>query len=506
MNVNRCPRAILSVILGMAMPGLLLAGCTAARQTAEPQYTLVLTSPSDENEPMPQGRHFYVSGTIETSDGSGVPENAQVVVRLLDETGEAVRTVHSVSKGISCLWPFHENYFYDVPNDPDRAECVAGYDPVLVVEDLHHPMDSFSNAEIKCAFGDDVFRSLIVYATDEAHGLLQDDGVGFRSADGMDIEGLPEGNYLVQATLLDGKERILASAEKELTIANPTDSVIGRFHPQEHYERLLNWYSEHGWAINIDWIPGFMPTSDGVISGFLAMFANNDLAVYSVSRAHMLMYLIEPASSSNRLELAYLQYAGRVASSETFAAYHYDIGEPVVYLPNGEALAGTIVPFAEGDRLDLCRVDEVTDEAADNVYPFEGTCNVKSNTRLDAPVVVNASGKFAVSGALAPFQVEPEDVSKTESGLYELRNRADTLVYTFDDGTASRMYRKSAVMTRYNYEMRAAAYVCYYEFYNVFDGAEVLEPGKTYSVTVQGFDIHGDPIDGARETMTILAE
>ena len=498
MKWNKLAAAVLSVFLG-----LVLAGCL---RTAEPQYTLILTSPSDENEPMPQGRHFYVSGTIETQGGSGVPEDAQMLVRLLDETGEAVRTVRSVGKGTSCLWAFHESYVYDVPEDPERADCVAGYDPVLVVEDITRPMESFANAEIKCAFSDDQFRALIVCATDAAHGLLQDDGVGFVNGDGTAIEGLPAGDYSVQVTLLDGRERVLASAEKELTIGNPTDSVIGRFHPQEHYERLLDWYSQQGWAINIDWIPGFMPTSNGVVSGFPAMFANNDLAVYSVSKAHMLMYLIEPSSSSNRLELAYLQYAGRVGSPETFAAYHYDIGEPVVYLPDGEVLEGTIVPFAEQDYLDLCRVDEVTDEAVDNIYPFEGNYNVKSNTRLDGTVVVDASRKFAVSGALAPFQVEPEDVSQTEGGLYELRNKFDTVTYTFDDGTSSRTYRKSAVMTRYNYAMRANAYVCYYEFYNVFDGAEVLEPGKTYTVTVQGYDNHGTPVEGAQETMTIRAE
>ena len=61
-------------------------------------------------------------------------------------------------------------------------------------------------------------------------------------------------------------------------------------------------------------------------------------------------------------------------------------------------------------------------------------------------------------------------------------------------------------MTRYNYAMRANAYVCYYEFYNVFDGAEELEPGKTYTVTVQGYDNHGTPVEGAQETMTIRAE
>ena len=37
-------------------------------------------------------------------------------------------------------------------------------------------------------------------------------------------------------------------------------------------------------------------------------------------------------------------------------------------------------------------------------------------------------------------------------------------------------------------------------------GAEVLEQGKTYTVTVQGYDNHGSPIQGAQETMTILAK
>ena len=141
---------------------------------------------------MPQGRHFYVSGDIETQNGSGVPADAQLVVRLLDETGQAVRTVRSVGKGTSCLWAFHENYVYDVPEDPERADCVAGYDPVLVVEDITRPMESFTNAEIKCTFSDDQFRALIVCATDAAHGLLQDDGVGFVSGDGAPIEGAQE--------------------------------------------------------------------------------------------------------------------------------------------------------------------------------------------------------------------------------------------------------------------------------------------------------------------------
>ena len=184
MKWNKLAGAVLPAVLG-----LVLAGCI---RTAEPQYTLVLTSPSDENEPMPQGRHFYVSGDIETQNGSGVPADAQLVVRLLDDTGEAVRTVRSVCKGTSCLWAFHENYVYDVPEDPERADCVAGYDPVLVVEDITRPMESFTNAEIKCTFSDDQFRALIVCATDAAHGLLQDDGVGFVSGDGTAIEGAQE--------------------------------------------------------------------------------------------------------------------------------------------------------------------------------------------------------------------------------------------------------------------------------------------------------------------------
>lgn len=50
MKVNKRPKAALPVFLGAAVLVLLLAGCMPGRQTAERQYHLVLTSPSDVPE------------------------------------------------------------------------------------------------------------------------------------------------------------------------------------------------------------------------------------------------------------------------------------------------------------------------------------------------------------------------------------------------------------------------------------------------------------------------
>ncbi len=498
-------KSILAVLLALS---LLLSGCAHAQPPTPDgaRYALSITDPSEENSPMPPGRHFYVSGGIQVDGGEGVPADAQVVVRMLDESGEEVRSVRSVAKGTSQLWAFHESFTYDYPDDPDRKACVADGSPELVVKDMSSPMASFTDSSIKCTFTDDGFRALIVYATDAARGLIQDDGVGFTAADGSPLDALPQGRYLIEVALLDAKGGVLATAQKEMTIADPSDSVIGRFHPEEHYQRLLEWYKSKDLAINIDWIPGFIPTDDGVVSGFRAMFANNDIAVYSHSKTHMLVYLIEPASSSNRLELAYLQYARRVGSALTFQAYHYDIGEPVLCLPNaeGEDKQGTIVPFAEGDYLDICRVDEVSDGATDAVYVLEGIYTEAAHTDLSQTVVVDADKKFAVSGALAPFQVDSADVSQTADGLYELTNKPDMLKYTFDDGETRESCWKSAVMTRNNYQKRASAFVCLYEFYNVF-GAKTLKAGTTYTVTVQAYDDHGNAIEGASEVFSILA-
>ena len=497
-----------SILAALSAAALLLSGCAHAQpQPTAPDgasYTLTITDPSEENSPMPPGRHFYVSGGIKADGVEGGPDDAQIVVRMLDESGEQVRSVHSVAKGTSHLWAFHESFTYDYPDDPDREACVADGSPELVVKDMSAPMASFADSNIKCTFTDDGFRALIVYATDKAHGLIQDDGVGFTAADGSPLDGLPQGGYRIEVSLLDAEGGVLAAASKEMTIADPSDSVIGRFHPEEHYQRLLRWYKSEGMAINIDWIPGFIPTDDGVVSGFRAMFANNDLAVYSHSKTHMLVYLIEPASSSNRLELAYLQYAGRVGSPETFQAYHYDIGEPLVCLPNagGEDRQGTIVPFAEGDCLDICRVDEVSDGATDAVYVLEGIYTEATHTDMSQTVVVDADKKLAVSGALAPFQVSGADVSQTSDGLYDLTNKPAALKYTFDDGRSSESFWRSAVMTRNNYQKRASAFVCYYEFYNVF-GARTLSAGKTYTVTVQAYDDHGNAIEGASESFSL---
>ena len=103
--------------------------------------------------------------------------------------------------------------FRRVALNPARSSVRAREFPFLIVDDSPQ---SLKNANIKCWFSDKGFNSFIPYATDTAHGLLMDDGIGCTDAEGNAYDALPNGDYTIAAVLKDRNGRTLAAAKKRI--------------------------------------------------------------------------------------------------------------------------------------------------------------------------------------------------------------------------------------------------------------------------------------------------
>ena len=91
--------------------------------------------------------------------------------------------------------------------------------PELMVKDMADPEASMRDATVKCWYSDDRFKAIIVSATDEAHGLICNDGVGFTDENGLPYDVLERGKYRLVAELATKDGVLMANAEKALVPA-----------------------------------------------------------------------------------------------------------------------------------------------------------------------------------------------------------------------------------------------------------------------------------------------
>lgn len=182
-----------SLILALALV-VNMAGCAANTDTKpEPQnedISITITAPSDENGPVTPGHSFFISGTI-TND-EALSEGTSLRVSVLDKEGKEVRFASSSRKDDDSIDRFTDAFFYYADDvDPKRSDVHAREFPCLIVEDTENPDASLKNANIKCFFSDKDFNAFIPYATDKAHGLLIDDGIGYVDEAGNPYNALP---------------------------------------------------------------------------------------------------------------------------------------------------------------------------------------------------------------------------------------------------------------------------------------------------------------------------
>lgn len=493
-------RATIAALVSLTLLLTLALGACASTDVSQgaDAYQITITAPSDENGPVTPGHGFFIAGDITGSQT--LPEDVSLRVSVLDGNGEEVRFAESNVKDNDQIDRFCDGFFYYADDvDPERSEVRASEFPFLIVDGSE---GSLQNANIKCWFTENRFNSFIPFATDVEHGLLIDDGVGYTDSKGNPYDALAEGTYTAVATLKDASGTTLAEGRKEFAIKPAENAILCRFHPDEHYERMMDFAAEKNLSMEVDNLPGYFRDSNGNDRGGMrAMFIGADCALYNGSKVTMFEYLASPTSTSFVFELPFIERYFDVDDPDRFCVYHYDIGEPSIKVGD-ETLEGTPVLAEAEDKLDLCRAD-LAIGAQEGFIDFNDYEIASVDTDFSDGIALEPSegADFAISGIVIPYQLEDDEIAfdpqKNETGLL---NGVANIVYEVWDGRQTKTYVKPVTLTRTLED--GSVYDSVMEFYHVFT-ADEIDPAKDYEVTLHATDRNGERIAGTTEHFVV---
>ena len=450
------------------------------------------------NEPAERveaGLHMYVKGDL--SSETEIPADATMCIELLDADGNVVRYVSCSEKNSRNMWLYYPGLqYYDEETDPGRKELEVFGWPEIMVRDADDPEASFLDATIKCWYSDTEFKGMFIYATDPVHGLAFDDTIGFRDENGEAYNALAIGSYTVRVTLTAADGAVLGQAEKAFEISCYPEKIAVRFSPAEHRMHVMAWAASHGFKDLGAAVPGYIESMNGhghpFDMGIIPFNRASNLAFYTTGKVHWFDYNITPTCSTYVIEHGVVQNMGDIENPDRFVVHHYDIGERNISNDLGVEESGRIVSFEEGDYLDLCRIDLVSDEAEENVY-YADARNVVAVKPLTGeaandPIVIDGP-RFAVMGVIRPFQLDAEDIHFDPSdNSFSFSNRPETVLYQITDGQGNtKTVEKKAELFRCALKIPATSI---FEFYSIFD-AEDFDPDTTYTVSLSFTDTHG---------------
>lgn len=499
MNIMKTEKNVLSAVVFIFCAAVILCSCRTVTTARSCSVTIDL--PSEDNMPMPTGRSFYVSGNV--TSGSMISADAYLEVDMLDAGGNIIRHV-SGSAGTSHSFFIYPEMTADFCTDMEQV-----YDSLssfvrceYLVQDVSDPDSSFRNAEIKCYYDGSCYWALIVGGTDEEHGAVLDDGCHFTDADGMPYTAFLPGRYTLKVALKDKNGSVLASAEKEMTVCDPENALIMRFHPDAYLDMMTDKIKKVvDYQTNIDYIPGFLPGICGNAGGRTKLFKSNDMALYRNAHSYFMAYMIDPTSSSWTVEMPYLYHRDFIDDPEHFTSCYFDIGEPVLHVGDGEK-TGDIIAFEPGDHHAVCRIDSVERGTAENEFDMAGHIQKTFTDLKNGITLLPEDESFAVMGVLAPARLDDCFIFDWNRGHIGVTNRAEILVYEFTCGDSVLRYEKSVYLKRKNVEKTEGNYDSVLEYYHVFDSSD-FEAGKTYHVSVKGLDKNGKEVSGTREQYSV---
>ena len=424
-------------------------------------YSLSIDLPSGEYPLVEYGRHFNVQGKIRHD--LPLKDDFIIYVSLYDEKGKLLRHVSSNRKNDHNVLLYHPDLItYKEELDPGRKGILSFGFPELIVKDLNDPEASFQDATIKCFYNDDLYKAVIITASDAKHGLIFDDGVNFLDENKKPYEILKQGEYTIRVELKDNEDNILACTDKKIKIGKRTDQCIVRFNPIEHKKRMIAWCKENNFAIINDLLPGYLDSYLGTWyyhMGLLTMYRTSDIALYSYARIHMFDYLIDPTSTSYETELCFLQSQGVIRDHKRFNVYHYDIGEATIFDKQAK-----IIKFEDNEYLYIYRIDIINDKAKENFYKLGNEAVERSITSLD-DIKIEAGSLIAICGVVKPWQLDKNDLALRKNNTYEVFNDVSTIHYEINDGKNIIKDDRKLLMERYTDHSIGTSV---YEFYNIF--------------------------------------
>ena len=445
--------------------------------------TLTITCPSGPRPLIEEHRHFAVEGTI--SHEGPLPKELTLLVQVLDRQGNVLRHASTTTENDRRLFTATSLFTgYPKGMDDDRSKLKDyGYPPLLVT-DLADPQASLRDATIKCWHDENIFKSIIITATDPAHGLLLDDHMRYTDEEGKPYTALTKGDYKIRVTLWRKDKSLLAMAEKPIRIGSYADVAINRFNPPAHRARMNLWCKKHGIHVLNDLVPGYLNPYLGpwfYHMGLLAMYLASDVTQYVDSHVHLFVYLMDAHSTSYSTELAFLETRGHIEDAKKLTVYHYDIGEAFL----GEK-KGRILRFKEGRFLWVYRIDLVNSLGKENLFDLNGKSVVRTMTDK-RHLKVRAQHPFAVTGCVRPWQFDPKDLVLQADNSYRWDNEISLIHYRFSNGTRSWECQRPLGMQRIDQKPIGGSKL---EFYHLFTLPE-SERGKTVTITLIAVDAKG---------------
>ena len=502
-------RVLISILLAFFLTvGFVKAGTinTAAAENAEEAnpVRITISAPSETEHVIAPRRHFKVSGHLE----GDIPDDAFMRVRILDKEGNEVRYAETGKKGTGQVCLNAYTGAFTVFSDEDTFEEIAYTAPEFVVRDVNSPELSIHDATIKCIYTDECFYALIVSASDIAHGLAEDDQFRLTDQNGQPYDALPEGAYSVNVSLTSSDGMLLGTATKAFEIGRTEGTVIHEITSSNAIAKggmalLTDWAAKEHFTLLTDLLPGFF--GEHYQMSAMPMSVGAETAEYLAGRIEVLLYNNTEDSTSYCLEIAkYLMLEETTEKSEIVNYYTFDLGEPSV----GDVSAKII--GLDDEKIHICRVDQVDADTQSGIFVTTEEQIITSDICAADGWSVKRDGKFAVAGVVQPFQLDKDELTKHSDiyGYYIYENAPKQLIYTFvseNDPNKIITLTGNVGVERRDDVKQTAKSASVYEFYNVFEAAQLRED-PAYDVSVRLIDREGTEIEGWTQEFKLIVK
>ena len=449
-----------------------------------------ITTPSEGEFVIAQGRSFYVMGTL--AEGDYLKDGDELRVELRDASGTLHRSISTTIKD-------NPNMYIDYPRlsyyGKNKEELRSAGMPDLIWDGKDKA--SFRNGDAKLYYNNTEFAALIP----GGDGALLD-GLRLVDKNGKPYELLPEGKYTIDVFVTDKTDPhrdagdVSGHAQKNIEIGANEDKLLSRFSPAQHNQRITEFANENQLRVYTDLFPGYWSKGD-IFCETLPEWRAADGIEYTEGKAHFVIYNVKPSSATYAVEAAMLQKTGAVDDESRLQCYYYQYGEPV--LPDEALSRSEIVAFPAGDKLQLVRAEIGGAEAADNVYRQDEPSAEAYDLCVADGVKAGVGQTVSVYGVTALIQIEPRDLRSHGDNSYSLNNRISTVRYTLRADGFERDYKKKVALNRISGGWDNHSEL---EFKHDFSITPDMA-GRTILVEAAGYDAHGALVDGTQESFAL---
>ncbi len=474
--------AFLLYLAGFAFP----RGAEAVR--------LTIDIPSVTETVLESGRDFYVAGRI---DREGVPaEEMPLDIRvevadaglMRDNIRKPVRVVES-RVGKSGVTEPRDVLFGYAGIAPwvklTREELAASPPPDLVFR-AEEPT-SFLDPRVKAAVTEEGYAALV------QGGVTKEYDSDYSKIYDADLEW----NYFRVTVSALHEGRVVAEVYKDVMLGSVPDKILTRFSPPEHFAKSSALARERGWRIYLDPFAGYWGVGLPAPCEIPVRWRANDALEYSSGFVHAVIYNISEGSTSQSVELGRMAFDGRMFRGDEVLFYAYDIGEPALAYEgrDGEARReGELVRLAEGERLRFSRA-EIGERPA-KYFPRENAGRVDWNVYNS--VAFRPGEAVTLYGVVTPVQPMLSEVEPNDDGTYSIKNRITTLRLRAEEISRGEVIIDEfpvGLERFYDAAEPDKGSPSIYEFRRTLRLPK-REGKSLYTVKTQGFDAHGEPVEG----------